>query len=261
MTDASNGICAVDDCSRAREKREWCEKHYRRWQRHGTVELTGSIIDRTCRACGAQFRGRISSRYCSERCRPLAHPPAPPRERVCRRCESTFTVRGLGNPNYCSEECRTPRPLRFCGYCFAELSKAGRVDRRYCDSHCRRRATYDRHAEKRREYSRKWNADNNGTSGYVAASAAKFSKRRALKLSAPATLTIADWRRILRRSNGRCYYCHAEAKLTIEHVVPLHRGGTHTEGNVVAACGPCNSSKGGKLLAEWRLRNLRQEAA
>lgn len=51
---------------------------------------------------------------------------------------------------------------------------------------------------------------------------------------------------ILRRDNHACRYCGATApdvKLTVDHVVPVSLGGTDEPGNLVAACGPCNSGK------------------
>lgn len=48
-----------------------------------------------------------------------------------------------------------------------------------------------------------------------------------------------------------CAYCPALGT-TIDHVVPLVRGGTNYEGNLVPCCRRCNSSKAAKLLVEWR---------
>ena len=45
--------------------------------------------------------------------------------------------------------------------------------------------------------------------------------------------------------------------LTLDHVVPRHRGGSHTWDNLVAACKPCNHRKGGKMPDEARMRPLR----
>lgn len=58
---------------------------------------------------------------------------------------------------------------------------------------------------------------------------------------------------ILIRSKGQCYWCKKYVgikKLTQDHVIPLSRGGSHDESNVVAACGPCNSRKGAEM---WNL--------
>lgn len=58
----------------------------------------------------------------------------------------------------------------------------------------------------------------------------------------------------LLRELPLCQYCFRliSGKPTIDHIVPLSRGGKHAKGNLVAACKSCNSSKGSKLLPEWR---------
>ena len=66
-------------------------------------------------------------------------------------------------------------------------------------------------------------------------------------------------REILRRDGYRCQYCGQEmSQLTLDHVVPRHRGGEHTWENLVAACPQCNRRKGGRTLAEARMKLLRQ---
>lgn len=51
---------------------------------------------------------------------------------------------------------------------------------------------------------------------------------------------------VLRRDNYTCRYCGArapEAKITVDHVVPVALGGTDEPSNLVAACGDCNGGK------------------
>lgn len=50
-----------------------------------------------------------------------------------------------------------------------------------------------------------------------------------------------------------CFYCGSKDSITMDHVVPLSRGGSHGIGNLVPACAKCNSSKGNKYLSEWLL--------
>jgi len=45
--------------------------------------------------------------------------------------------------------------------------------------------------------------------------------------------------------------------LTIDHVIPRHKGGEHIWTNVVAACAGCNHRKGGKTAEEVGMRLLR----
>lgn len=55
------------------------------------------------------------------------------------------------------------------------------------------------------------------------------------------------------RDGNRCQYCGRRfptSELSLDHVVPLSRGGPSTWENVVCACLPCNVRKGNKLLEE-----------
>ncbi len=57
-----------------------------------------------------------------------------------------------------------------------------------------------------------------------------------------------------RIGTGRCYYCGATVppkELTLDHIVPLVRGGHSTKGNCVPACKECNSKKQSLLPLEW----------
>ena len=60
------------------------------------------------------------------------------------------------------------------------------------------------------------------------------------------------WKR--RIADGRCHYCGRAVgahRLTLDHVVPLVRGGKSARGNVVPACKECNSAKQSLLAWEW----------
>lgn len=48
-----------------------------------------------------------------------------------------------------------------------------------------------------------------------------------------------------------CQYCNhkfSKTDLTLDHVVPLSKGGKTNWENIVAACGPCNGAKGNKMF-------------
>ena len=60
------------------------------------------------------------------------------------------------------------------------------------------------------------------------------------------------WKR--RCAKGVCYYCGkhvAPKELTMDHIVPVARGGRSTKGNLVAACKICNNKKKQLLPMEW----------
>jgi 5-methylcytosine-specific restriction endonuclease McrA len=60
------------------------------------------------------------------------------------------------------------------------------------------------------------------------------------------------WKR--KRAVGICYYCSKKfrpAELTMDHLVPIVRGGKSVQGNIVPACKECNNKKKHLLPAEW----------
>ena len=83
--------------------------------------------------------------------------------------------------------------------------------------------------------------------------------------------------RELRRTNwwqaqiqkGVCHYCGRKfppSELTMDHVVPLSRGGRSTKGNIVPCCKNCNNGKKytmpvDEILAELDREDREREAA
>ncbi len=45
------------------------------------------------------------------------------------------------------------------------------------------------------------------------------------------------------RIGKRCAVCRAEGETTIDHIVPIARGGQHVRSNIQFLCMPCNSAK------------------
>ena len=58
-----------------------------------------------------------------------------------------------------------------------------------------------------------------------------------------------------KTSSGRCYYCGqvvGYARLTMDHVIPLARGGKSEKFNLVPCCKECNTKKRRFLPSEWK---------
>jgi 5-methylcytosine-specific restriction endonuclease McrA len=67
-------------------------------------------------------------------------------------------------------------------------------------------------------------------------------------------LRNSQWWKNLR-GQGQCHYCRQRippADLTMDHIVPVVRGGRSTKGNVVPCCKECNSRKKYLLPLEWQ---------
>jgi 5-methylcytosine-specific restriction enzyme A len=70
------------------------------------------------------------------------------------------------------------------------------------------------------------------------------------------------WKR--RIADGVCYYCRRRVghrALTMDHLVPLGRGGRSTRGNVVGCCKDCNTRKRALVAVEWQAYLDRLRAA
>lgn len=80
----------------------------------------------------------------------------------------------------------------------------------------------------------------------------KSSKRRLVYISG----SVRD--RLYAKFDYRCAYCGFRLKLTLDHVVPVSKGGRDIESNLVPACQSCNSSKGAKDVDEWTMSRSRK---
>ena len=64
---------------------------------------------------------------------------------------------------------------------------------------------------------------------------------------------------VFARDGWSCAYCGQITRdLTLDHVVPRHRGGSHSWENLVSACRPCNHRKAGRTPREARMTLLRE---
>lgn len=67
---------------------------------------------------------------------------------------------------------------------------------------------------------------------------------------------------VMKKTRGRCFYCGAkkwpakepspQPEITIDHFLPISRGGTDDLDNLVPACRICNSSKCERTIEDMR---------
>ncbi len=75
-------------------------------------------------------------------------------------------------------------------------------------------------------------------------------RQRSRKVSEGARQRIRG--RLLEQWNGCCVYCNRPtAEPTLDHVVPIAKGGSHTDDNCVLACPVCNQAKDDRTPEEW----------
>jgi 5-methylcytosine-specific restriction endonuclease McrA len=109
----------------------------------------------------------------------------------------------------------------------------------------------DRHREERREQARRT------TEKQLASHAKNEGARRARKRMLPSgndAAIAAIYRRAKSEGLVVCHYCKAEipfGRRHVDHAIPLARGGSHLESNLVIACSTCNLAKGTRTADEF----------
>lgn len=128
---------------------------------------------------------------------------------------------------------------RYCRTC-ARTDNRIRRERRRREAGMRIRPVWT--PEDYAEYMRRWKAAHPGR-------VAVYNSRAREKRAKAVRYLIVP--RDERRLRGACVYCGDPAD-SVDHVIPLVRGGTHGIGNLVPACLTCNKSKHARTVMEWR---------
>ena len=257
----------------------------RRIKQAGVYRLDSS---KTCVNCGSVFYpsnyASQIQRFCSDNCRQhnfwkdKERPKKPKTIANCRYCGNLYEKNGRSS--YCSVSCKEKqyekdknrgRKIRFykvdCEYCKTkELSK---VEKRYCSDRCA-----DKHYEiKRRNRKRKLkkckicNSWHSKRGVYCSIKCGKkahkhrSSERMILARKNGQFDADIDIYKLIERDGGCCYLCGDDVLFsynfnhpkypTIEHVVPISKGGTHSWDNVMVACRDCNTRKKTKSLDDF----------
>ncbi len=174
---------------------------------------------------------------------------APDAIKVCRKCKIEKAARDFDpNPRVSSGYYSTCQECRRAG---ARAWKARNKDRI--------RAYEDENREHLNQVRYDWQHRNrerhlaNRRKGYRTPKARMYSLLRMhqRRVAKNGTVTPAEIHELKARQK-KCYYCKTPftdtLKATIDHVIPLNKGGVHDISNLVLACQSCNSSKSDRLL-------------
>ena len=52
--------------------------------------------------------------------------------------------------------------------------------------------------------------------------------------------------------NSPCFMCGCKENQSLDHIVPISRGGSHSVGNIMTLCLQCNMSKHARTITEWK---------
>jgi 5-methylcytosine-specific restriction endonuclease McrA len=77
---------------------------------------------------------------------------------------------------------------------------------------------------------------------------ARQHRRRARIRKSGGVFTQEQWRDLCARHDNKCLCCGKVGRMTIDHVVPLAKGGSNDISNIQPLCLRCNLSKGTKVI-------------
>lgn len=267
--------CQAEGCAdKALNSKMYCHLHQRRFEKHGDplkVKKVYAYGDRTCLVEGCVGKGRLKQGYCSSHYqRLMAHgdplkgnkSPAVSKAldhedgtRTCSQCEVRQEL-----SNFYTDKLSTLGRKSKCKKCvsgivsdnYRENSAEIRVKvkaRRINNPEKTRQAEkerYERDKPKRLDLANKHAAI-----------------RRARQAEVEIDKGITP-RRVRKRDGDNCFYCgkvmdftpasnriFKDDHATLEHVIPLSKGGNHSWDNVVLACRRCNLMKNNKSVKEF----------
>ena len=97
--------------------------------------------------------------------------------------------------------------------------------------------------EKLADYNREWSRKNKDKASI------KSHTRRAKKQGNGIFVVAEKFMKNLYSS--ACVSCGTSEEIEADHIIPITKGGRHSEGNLQPLCRSCNSSKGSKLHIEF----------
>lgn len=241
-------VCSVDGCGKPARSRGLCRSHYDK-SRHESDPEKAIARNAAWRAANSE-RALATARARYRR----SHPTPVRVERLC-------SVADCGNPHYGKGLCKHHYDVALYAANPEKARAAAAVWKKAHPEEDRARtlAWREAHVERHRANNAAWHKAHPEKRKAVVVAYRKAhpdrvketQRKRALTVGRQShtglTLAHGEWESILLSYGYQCAYCGKKSKrLTMDHVVPVSKGGQHVMANIVPACQPCNSRKGAR---------------
>ena len=170
----------------------------------------------------------------------------------CPKCKLIKTLDEFGN-----DKRRKGGKMIWCKVCRLECARAWRTLNRD-KINKKLREWYCSHPGKNRAYHLKWYSENQEkarASGHRWKTENKDKvrehnrNRRAKEKQSRGKITAREWSLLLDKYSHKCLCCgKTGVKLTLDHVIPISKGGEHKIENAQPLCLSCNSKKNDKTI-------------
>lgn len=236
-------------CGKEFEQERGAQRYCNECRKLSKDLLSGKIFDNSkpqvCAYCGKTFYYKRKRKYCCEECANESLPPriykAKTYQHECSVCGKVYTNSSLNSDKCtdCLDAWQRERLVVFnkdisnrateertCLWCGKKYNAINLINQKFCSRRC---------------------------------SNAYHSKiKRARKQNA--FIEAVSFDEIYKRDRGICQLCGGKVSLdysiyhpqsaSLDHIIPLSRGGTHEAANVQLAHLYCNMSKGSKVMAQ-----------
>ena len=232
--------CKESDCEAVVVARGWCRKHYMRWKRHGDPQVRSAPkMKKVCVVSGcaevSKSKSMCQKHYDAKRYEARSNDPLwleRERERRSKQYRKHRHVRLANMKDYYATN--------------SDRLKAKASERRQWLS----RDILNAQARERYKADLERNRDRKRMSRQI----------RRTREAMQVVYEIAD-KDLRRLYASRCTYCGTDGSMTLDHVIPVSRGGSLGIGNLAPACESCNKSKRDRLPIEYRVWKQRKAAA
>lgn len=193
----------------------------------------------------------------------------PVTSRRCFRCDVEFVAGNRGGKKFCSESCRLAQSqidaeaarqaalgARACARCDMPIPLDFRADARYCSVGCQQASWYDDNSAMLRKRAGAWKKAN-------WALALEYEHRRRAVTRSGVTMSRVE---LMERDSYECYICgelvdadlrHPDPRSSsLDHKIPISRGGAHSNENTAIVHLRCNLVKGTKTPDEMGLMGV-----
>lgn len=223
---SDNENCSVENCKNRPTARGMCSRHWQLWRKHGNPNA-------------GKYQMKIR--------KAVTHTDG---TRTCSQCERRLPI-----DNFHKDKRATDGYRSKCKECRISLVKKWykeNSERQATKEKIRRRANPEKYAEKE---ALRYQKDKDKR---LLLATEHSHLRKARKKETKVERGISK-KSLMKRDGTKCHYCKKEMDFstgsgrkfnrdmaTIEHLVPLAKGGEHTFANTVLACRFCNISKNAK---------------
>ena len=223
--------CEVEGCTREVELKKYCSRHYQMWKKHGDPK--GGRYEYVIRKAVTHSDGTRTCSHCSQRL---------PISEFHKDKNATDGLRSK------CKKCRVGIVMEWYDENRERQAKKESV---------RRKSNPEKYAEKE---AKRYEKDKDKRL-LLAVEHSHLRKARKKNTKTERGITKLS---LKKKFGTKCHYCGIEmdfstgsgrkfnkSMATIEHLIPLARGGEHTWENTVLACRHCNISKNAKTIEEF----------